>query len=71
MTPQTFTALHIIPTGCGVCGGSLHGTLLGCERCGVEIHDGCYLTAVASSVEVARLMTTGSDVAILCRGCRS
>lgn len=71
MNPLKLAPFKFIPTGCGVCGGPLKGTILGCERCGIGLHDGCYMAAVASAIEREQLTMTEKDVAILCTGCRS
>lgn len=57
--------------GCGACGRKIAGIALGCERCGIDLHSGCYLALVATEDERQRLMATEQDTVILCRGCRS
>jgi len=71
MTPLTVAPFRVVPTGCGVCRGPIRGVVLACERCGIPLHDGCFLALVATRTEVEILMTTDKDLAVLCRGCRS
>lgn len=71
------THLLAIPTRadirkCGICRKSLRrGLTVGCERCGVSMHGLCWERHVLSYVERVTLVTTDTDMAIVCRWCRS
>ncbi len=77
MTGRDTMILDAVEAGpaCGVCAEACPGALYTqCERCGLAMHDDCYLEAVASVGERARLLDPDHELEgylFCCPRCRS